>query len=215
MESGADARSTVVNSGPRPVLTRTLIATAALDVLDGDGPEALTLREVARRLEVKASSLYNHVGSKSEILDLVTELISSDVDLATLDAPSWREALRTFAHAYRAAFLAHPNAAAVIARRAVETHASLRHYARSVARLTGAGWSPAQALEIVLAVDCIVMGSIIVPFTTGFVRPPQGYSPDYAPLAAAIEAVDPATVDDTVFATTIDRYLAGLGDPPA
>ncbi|GAB2488287.1 hypothetical protein HNR10_005907 [Nocardiopsis aegyptia] len=37
-----------------------------------------------------------------------------------------------------------PNAAAVIARRAVETPASLRHYARSAARLTGAGWLPAR-----------------------------------------------------------------------
>ncbi|WP_232832169.1 TetR/AcrR family transcriptional regulator [Nocardiopsis sp. FIRDI 009] len=209
-----DARAAAVNGGPRTALTRTLIASAALGVLDEEGVDALTLREVARRLEVKASSLYNHVRSKSEILDLVTELISGKVDLALLDADDWRTGLRRFAVAYRDAFLAHPNATAVIARRAVETPSSLRYYARSVSSLTDAGWSPAKALEIVLAVDYIVMGSIIVPFSTGFVRPPTSYGPDHAPLAAAIGAVDPDTVDDTAFRATLDAYLTGLGDPP-
>ena len=104
-----------MNSGPRPVLTRTVIAATALAALDERGEEALTLREVARGLDVKASSLYNHVRSKSEILDLVTELISSEVDLSLLHDEDWREALRGFAVVYRKAFLAHPNAAAVIA----------------------------------------------------------------------------------------------------
>ncbi|WP_017598892.1 TetR/AcrR family transcriptional regulator [Nocardiopsis lucentensis] len=204
-----------MNGGPRTALTRTLIASAALGVLDEEGVDSLTLREVARRLEVKASSLYNHVRSKSEILDLVTELIVSKVDLSLLEGPDWRAGLRHFATTYRDAFLAHPNAAAVIARRAVETPTALRYYARSVALLTEAGWPPATALEIVLAVDYIVMGSIIVPFSTGFVRPPASYGADHAPLAAAISAVDPATVDDTAFRATLEAYLTGLGDPLA
>lgn len=202
-----------MNSGPRPVLSRTVIAETALAVLDERGEEALTLREVARGLDVKASSLYNHVRSKSEILDLVTELISAEVDLSLLHDEDWREALRGFAGVYRKAFLAHPNAAAVIARRAVNTPSSLRYYSTAVESLTEAGWSRAQALEIVLAVDYIVLGSIIVPFSTGFVAAPHEYGPEYAPLADAIAAVDPATIDDQVFASTLDRYLAGLGDP--
>lgn len=203
-----------MNSGPRPDLTRSLIATAALAVLDEEGERALTLREVARRLEVKASSLYNHVRSKSEILDLVTELICAGTDPALLDDKDWRQGLRTFAASYRKAFLAHPNAAAVIARRTVSAPSSLRYYTEAVALLTGAGWPHAQALEIVLAVDYIVMGSVMVPFSAGFTRSPEQYRPHYPSLATAIEAVDPDTIDESVFTTTLDRYLEALGSPP-
>ncbi|WP_236572161.1 MULTISPECIES: TetR/AcrR family transcriptional regulator [unclassified Nocardiopsis] len=200
--------------GPKPILTRRAIAAAALAVIDEEGTATLTLREVARRLEVKASSLYNHVRSKDEILDLVTELISSDLDLSALDRNDWREGLRSCASGYRRAFLAHPNATAEIARRSVETPTSLRYYTRAVESLTAAGWPPERALEIVISVDYIVMGSIVSPFSTGFVRAPEDYGPEHAPLADAIARVDRSAIDDTAFTEALSHYLDGLGDPP-
>ncbi|WP_017615668.1 TetR/AcrR family transcriptional regulator [Nocardiopsis salina] len=203
-----------MKSGPRPDITRALIATTALAVLDEEGERALTLREVARRLDVKASSIYNHVRSKAEILELVTELISGDTDPALLEDGDWRQGMRAFALSYRKAFLDHPNATAVIARRTVSAPSSLRYYTEAVVRLTGAGWSHSEALEIVLAVDYLVMGSVMVPFSAGFARAPESYRPEYEPLARAVEETDPDAVDERVFTSALDRYLDALGDPP-
>ncbi|TCC44422.1 TetR/AcrR family transcriptional regulator [Kribbella capetownensis] len=47
------------------------IADAALAVIRGNGVDALTMRSVAERLNVRAPSLYHHVHNKDELLDLV------------------------------------------------------------------------------------------------------------------------------------------------
>lgn len=77
----------------------------ALLVLEEHGPEALTMRELAGRLGIRAPSLYKHVRHKEDIiaglqeralLDMAQHLASADRDLTGLAA------------SYRAWALAHP-----------------------------------------------------------------------------------------------------------
>ena len=74
---------------PHPLLSRVNIAETALRVLDEEGTDALTVRRVAERLGVRAQSLYNHVASKDEILDAITEIIDGAIDTAALADPDW------------------------------------------------------------------------------------------------------------------------------
>ena len=87
---------------PRPLLSRDSIARTALDLLDRDGQEGLTMRNLARERKVQAPSLYHHVTGQDEIIDLVHELVDSEIDTAVLADPDWRYALQTFARSYRA-----------------------------------------------------------------------------------------------------------------
>lgn len=48
------------------------ILTAALSLLEEDGPEGVTMRELARRLGVSAPSLYFHVESREDLLREMT-----------------------------------------------------------------------------------------------------------------------------------------------
>jgi AcrR family transcriptional regulator len=78
-------------------LSRESIARAALAILDEDGAAAVTLRNIAARLGVQSPSLYNHVTSKDDILDAVTELIDREIANSPLADPDLRRGLAGFA----------------------------------------------------------------------------------------------------------------------
>lgn len=195
-------------------LSRDAIARTALAILDEEGRAALTVRNLAARLGVQSPSLYNHVASKAEILDAVTEIIGGGIETACLDDPDWRRGMTRFARSYREAFRAHPDALALIARREVETDPALGVYDRALAALARAGWAPARALEILAAVEYLVLGSALVPFSGGFVRRPDEYADRYPALAAALAATSPAEgLDDVAFEQGLAALLAA--DPGA
>lgn len=83
-----------------------------MTLADEDGVEALTMRNLAERLDYKVMSLYNHVASKDELLALMIdevagEIPSPDADLEPLAA------VRAIAMDTRAALVRHPWAAPI------------------------------------------------------------------------------------------------------
>ena len=58
-----------------------IIATA-VSLLDEDGADALSMRNLAQALKVEAMSLYNHIDGKAALLDGLFEMV-----LARLPAP--------------------------------------------------------------------------------------------------------------------------------
>lgn len=191
-------------------LSRRQIAETALAILDEDGVDDVTVRAIAGRLGVQAPSLYNHVRSKDEILDAVTEIIDAQIDATTLDHPDWRIAMAEFARSYRAAFREHPAALVVIARRAVETHAALSAYDKALDLWQRTGWSAKDAMRIMGALEYLVLGSVLVPFKGGFVRTASGYADEYPALAASVaDTVDDA-IDDDAFELSLELVVRGL-----
>ena len=66
---------------PRPQLSREVVVAAALQVLEKDGGEALTMRRVADQIGVSASSLYGYVANKEELVQLVLDRIFEEVEV--------------------------------------------------------------------------------------------------------------------------------------
>ncbi len=172
----------------RALLTRERIALAALQVVDEEGSEGLTMRALAERLGVRAASLYNHVPSKDALVDAVSELVNDEIDHTPLADPQWRTGLAAYARGYRAVFLRHPNAVALLARRRVEADNALCGYDALLALLGRAGLAPADAAEVAAALDYLVLGSAVETFTAGFTREPSAYRPRYPALADALDA---------------------------
>ncbi|MFI8454589.1 TetR/AcrR family transcriptional regulator [Kitasatospora sp. NPDC085464] len=212
----------------RALLTGERIAQAALQVVDEEGPDGLTMRALAERLGVKAASLYNHIQSKDALVDAVSELVNDEIDHAPLADPDWRAGLAAYARGYRAVFLRHPNTIALLARRRVEADRALRGYDTLLATLGRAGLDPADAAETAAALDYLVLGSALETFTAGFTRTPDAYRPDYPALADSLEASrarDGASeLDDRGFDLGLRLLLDGVahrgrtapvGTPPA
>jgi AcrR family transcriptional regulator len=81
-------------------LSRERLVAAALELINEDGVEGLSMRALADKLEVKASSLYWHVRDRSELLELLAESI-----LETVGRPrrggGWRDNVLAAAAALR------------------------------------------------------------------------------------------------------------------
>lgn len=96
----------------RSGLTLKAIITAAIELADQEGAEALSMRRVAERLGAGAMSLYTHVPSKSELIDLMFDTAYGEL-YASVETPSqqpgdWRDALRFIAQQNWDLYRRHP-----------------------------------------------------------------------------------------------------------
>ena len=89
----------------RPVkepLTRERIVAAAIAILDRDGLDAVSTRRVAEDLGTGSASLYAHVASRDELLELMVDRIAGEIEVPEPDPARWQDQLRTYArHAQR------------------------------------------------------------------------------------------------------------------
>ena len=65
---------------PREPLHRERIVAAAVELADSDGVDALSMRNLARRLGFEVMSLYNHVANKDELLSLMVDAVAAEID---------------------------------------------------------------------------------------------------------------------------------------
>jgi len=81
-------------------LTRERLVEAALELINDEGLEGLSMRALADRLEVKAASLYWHVRDRRELLELLAESILDGVR-RTRPGAGWREDVLALGEALR------------------------------------------------------------------------------------------------------------------
>jgi AcrR family transcriptional regulator len=88
----------------RSALSREAIIDAAVVVLDRHGLDGLSMRRVADELGTGPASLYWHVASKDQLLNVILDRVIGEVPLPEPDPDRWEEQLRTFARDGRTAF---------------------------------------------------------------------------------------------------------------
>jgi AcrR family transcriptional regulator len=132
---------------PRLPLSRERVLTAAVELADAEGIEALTMRNLAQALGVEAMSLYYHVANKEALLDGVVETIIGEVEeeLGGFDVAEgereWKRVLRHRILTARRVMLRHPWAPAVIETRTTMTPTLLRYMDTLLGILIEGGFS--------------------------------------------------------------------------
>jgi AcrR family transcriptional regulator len=91
----------------RSPLSAERIASAALQMVDHEGLEALSFRALAKELRCEAMSLYHYFPSKAHLLDAMVDIYLSEATFLPEDEP-WLDQLRHAAHEFRKAALRHP-----------------------------------------------------------------------------------------------------------
>jgi TetR/AcrR family tetracycline transcriptional repressor len=91
------------------------IRSAALDLVDEQGYAALTMRNVAACIGVKAASLYYHVPNRVALLRLIADSIAGEAVGALNQDQPWRMLLTDLAHQLRRTLGAHPGATLIVA----------------------------------------------------------------------------------------------------
>jgi AcrR family transcriptional regulator len=87
-------------------LSRAKIAGTAIRLADADGLDGLSVRKIAKELGVGPMRLYDYVGSRSELLDLMVDAVYARIAEADEHA-GWRATLLAIVHRTRAAALDH------------------------------------------------------------------------------------------------------------
>ncbi|MDH6625223.1 AcrR family transcriptional regulator [Streptomyces sp. LBL] len=99
----------------QPTLSRTTIVREAIVMLDTEGIEALSMRKLGARLNAGAASLYRHVATKDELLELAVDEVAAELHVPSADTPDgWRAAVTEAARSFRSAALRHPWLPAVL-----------------------------------------------------------------------------------------------------
>ncbi|GAA2821058.1 TetR/AcrR family transcriptional regulator C-terminal domain-containing protein [Kitasatospora sp. CM 4170] len=196
-----------------PLLSRERIITAALRLVDAEGLDALSTRRLATELSVSGPSLYNHFGTKDELLDAVVDSVMGEVDLSmfTPGAP-WPEALRAWARSYRAALAAHPNVVPVLAQGPGRRPNALRLADAVFGCLVESGWPRGQATRIGALMRYFVTGSALASFAAGFPEDAGLYdAADYPHLGEAHRLAEHrGAIDEGAFETGLEALLDGL-----
>jgi TetR/AcrR family tetracycline transcriptional repressor len=99
-------------------LDRDVIVQAALDSIDRNGSQGLTMRGLGQDLGVEAMSLYRYVSGREDLLEaVVTVLLGGLSDLDEQLGKTWQGYLQGLAHAVRRIAVEHPAAFPLVATR--------------------------------------------------------------------------------------------------
>jgi AcrR family transcriptional regulator len=134
-------------------LTRSMILQTALEIVDRDGADRLSMRRLSEALGRDPVMLYRHVPSKAAVLDGVAEMVLMQLSVDNTD-PDWAGQLRTVARDFRQLALDHPNVVPLLVTRPLATPLGqrppgmLRPLEDVLALLTMAGFASDDALHI-------------------------------------------------------------------
>jgi TetR/AcrR family transcriptional regulator, tetracycline repressor protein len=145
----------------RPPVTRAAVVSTALALLAEGGLEAVSFRRIATQLGVSAPTLYWHVDSKRQLMDLMAEeLVRRNESSYAGPRPGqpWWEWLREDARQLFTALVATRDAPRVVAgnRPSAESFAGIE---RVLGVLVGAGMTPGEAQQTLFAIGAYVIGS--------------------------------------------------------
>lgn len=215
-------------------LSREIILSTALDLVDEEGLSALSLRSLGKRLGVSQAAFYRHFPDKAALLEGIAEQVwrltfesfLDRVDTETFDpeltptlTPTASKPpedalasplliyMRTYAHCLAQTLRSHPGAVMLLLTHPMSTPEQLSLLARVFVTLARRGFTPnADMLGLVNAVSI---------YTTAFVAaevvPPVGGSPEQpTDLSSASAALDPE--DAQALRPLIEDFLDGRYD---
>jgi len=100
-----------------PLISKRKALEEALDIIDKEGIEALSIRRLADRLKVNGASLYHHFENKDEIVVGAAKLALEEVRTPQTHDEPWRVWILRNARRLRQAFREHPDLVPVMLRR--------------------------------------------------------------------------------------------------
>lgn len=141
----------------RSILNREVILKTALNVIDESGIDALSMRTVAKKLNVEAMSLYNHIENKEDLLNGIVEMILDEVEYPE-HSSGWKVYLKSAACSFHDVLLRHPNALPVISTHSPVTLKGLVQVEKILSVLKEAGITGVSAFSLMHIVIAYIIG---------------------------------------------------------
>jgi AcrR family transcriptional regulator len=185
------------------MLTRAKVLDAALVLVDENGPDGLTMRGLAERLDVTATAIYHYFEGREAILEALLDGICATI---VSDAPrrgDWRSQLRDLLATMVDQALAHPTASAWAITAYARRPPMLRLHEAILEILADAGFDVAAAVQVKGAVLRFCIGHIVLNEAApghAWRRLPKGSFPHYRATGPALDHFDAS-----------EHFIIGLG----
>ena len=129
---------------------------AAVALADQSGIDSLSMRRLGQELGVEAMSLYNHVANKDDLLNGITDLVLSEIELPA--EGSWQEALRRHAISAHDVLVSHPWACRLALSPDRTSMVSVQRAEWMLRQLREGGFSPEVTYHAYHALDSHILG---------------------------------------------------------
>ncbi|MEU2491026.1 TetR family transcriptional regulator [Streptomyces sp. NPDC007883] len=190
-------------------LTKDGIHAMALQLIDADGVEALTMRKLATALDANPMSLYHHVPNKDAVLRGVAESVGSRFRAGEREDIPWQDRLRRLALDFRELTHRHPKLMAYSFARADYVQPEDPFW-QGLVDILAAAKLPASEIPRVAASLCAVFTGLLLSELTGALQrwttlppAPVGADGEHAPAPAK-------NVIDAMFNCALDATIVGL-----
>ena len=141
----------------RKPLSRERILAAALELVDEQGIDALSMRKLGQSLGYEAMSLYNHVANKDDLLDGILDLVLAEMEPP--DPAGGLPAIRASAISAHEALKRHPWAAGMLMSAGPrEAGSDRKRWTRCSAALRDAGFSAETTYHAYHVLDAHIIG---------------------------------------------------------
>jgi AcrR family transcriptional regulator len=206
--------------GPKPAMTLTGIAEAAIRIADAEGLDAVSMQRVADDLPVTKMALYRYVPGKTELVAVMSDLAMGEP--SEHPGLAWREALHAWAMDLFEGFNRHPwLLLSTVGRRPVGPN-EVAWIDRGVQALTDSGLNGTEQLDSILVlaghVRTIALQTATMPggrqglteesFTASFAGILAAEADRFPSLAAALQS--PSGHENQGLEFGLDRILDGL-----
>ncbi|MBW2361202.1 MAG: TetR family transcriptional regulator [Deltaproteobacteria bacterium] len=141
-------------------LSRDAVLARALDIINLQGVERLTLRRLAAELGVSPMAIYRHVANKADLLDGVLDLLMREADVTAHDEEDWLDWLCETFLRMRVTLLAQSGALALIVSRASLGPQGLGVIEAVLARLAQRGIPRFEAARVFHHLMTYTLGSV-------------------------------------------------------
>lgn len=188
----ADTPSSSRSRG-RPALPLDRILAAAIELVDEQGADALSMRSLAQRLGSGTATLYRHFGSRSELVALVVDRMIGEIDMRAIASLPWQQACMSSAQSMFDALGRHGNVASLLIGHVPVGPNALAHREHVLSVLLDNGFAPTAAARAYATVAHYVLGfAIQLSGSTAATDQPD------AQVSAAFHRLDPSRYPATV-----------------
>ena len=164
--TGAPRKMATRTAARRGTLSKDRILRAALQVVDEEGLDALSLRRIAAQLGVSAMSLYRHYRNKAEIEAGIVDHVVGTYAVTEHDEGDWPDWVHATCAQMRQAMCAHPGLMALLDKAALNSANrgtnSLGVMEAMLSRLRGAGLAPGAAARLFHTLMAVTIGSVVL-----------------------------------------------------
>jgi len=193
------------------------IVAAGIRLADKGGLDSVSIRRIARELGTRPMSLYTHIASKDELLDLMADELVGRVADEPAREDHWREAVSASARRLHQGFIEHPWLVAAFRDRRQPGPNTARYAQQLLTAVAPLDLPPQTAWTLLGIVNDYTLGHALRVVTAGHARTLENAA-DATPDLDALTAVNDrrATAEDFELglATVLDgihtRFLAPI-----